>query len=108
MVVLIYEKYRSGEAGYLLLESLITLMVLMTVIILLHPLAVEWLSYRHDKKNLVEQNRLLYENSTLMIDNNLSQGRISPIYSVKVEENKISIKETGTEVTIYESHFEYE
>lgn len=104
---MIFGKYNSVEDGFLLLESLATLAILMTVILMLNPLVVDWLSSRQRAKELVEQNRLIYE-SSMEINSDQLKNLSDENYSVMIDNNKIRLKETGTGVFIYESHFEYE
>jgi hypothetical protein len=47
----------------MLLESLITLTVIASIILLSFPLMTDWLILRNNEKDLVEHNRLLYETS---------------------------------------------
>lgn len=104
---MIYEKYNSSEDGFLLIESLATLTIVMTVILMLNPLVIDWLSSRHRAKELVEENRLVYE-SSMEINKNKLEKLSNENFSIIIDENKIKLKETGTGVFIYESHFEYE
>lgn len=107
MVVLISEKYKSAEDGFLLLESLATLTIVLTVILLLNPLVIDWLSSRQTAKELVEENRLIYE-SSMGINGDYSKNVEDENYSVTNGKNKIRLKEKGTGVFIYEIYFEYE
>ena len=89
-----YEKYKKNEEGFLLLESIITLVIIMAVILFLNPLATHWLSIRQQAKDTVEKSRQFYEES-MEINN-----------SFFVEKDQIKTRKT--EVVIYESKFEYE
>lgn len=91
---MIFAKYRKDEAGYLLLESLITLMIVMVIIFSLMPLLTDWLVRHSQAKIAVEESRQLYEAS--MERNNRS---------IK---GHLTTQESELEVVIYEIHFEYE
>jgi len=58
-----FKKLQTNEKGYLLLESLITLSVILAILLLLYPLLVDWLVLRDNEKQIVEQTRVLYESS---------------------------------------------
>lgn len=105
MVVLRYKKLGPNEEGYLLLESLLTLVILMAVVTILCPLAVNWLSKHQAAKSFVEENRKLYESSAMLNTNDIKQQGAGE-YKLLIEKHRLQIKETGTEVVIYESVFE--
>ncbi len=63
MVVLKLQKLRINERGYLLLESLVTLAMIASILLLLYPLIVDWLVLREHEKEHVEDMRGLYEHS---------------------------------------------
>lgn len=100
-----YKNLARKEAGYLLVESLFTLIILMAVILLVYPLAVSWLATYREAKLLVEENRVLYEESFTLNDE-YSKHKVDEKYSVDIKKNQIRINDTGTEVVIYESIFE--
>lgn len=100
MVDLIYEKYRENEAGFLLLDSLATLIIIMVVILLMNPLMTHWLADYSKAKELVEQNRILYENTMEQNNQQLNEKGI--------EESGRSTKKKGAGISVYEVHFEYE
>lgn len=101
------KKNKSSEAGYLLLESLVTVMMLTAIIVILYPLIVDWLIYRQQAKDVVEQNRQLYE-SSMIWGSEMNRIRHSDDgkYSIEMKKNKIKLVGTEVEVVIYESHFE--
>lgn len=100
-----YKKSVLKEEGFLLLESLLTLMILMTVITVLCPLIINWLSKHQGAKSFVEETRQLYESSVLLNNKDLEHLEEQE-FSFQIDKHCIQIKETGTEVVIYESVFE--
>lgn len=100
-----YKKLVREEDGYLLLESLLTLTILMVVIFFLSPLTINWLSKYQEAKCLVEQSRQLYE-SSIILNHHQPRQQGDEEYLVEIDRNHIRIKETGIEVVIYESVFE--
>lgn len=54
---------RRNEDGYLLLENLVTLMVILTILVITYPLIVDWLIIREQAQQDVELSRVLYESS---------------------------------------------
>ena len=54
---------RRNEDGYLLLENLVTLLVILAILVLTYPLIVDWLIMREDAQQDVELSRVLYESS---------------------------------------------
>ncbi len=58
---LIFEKLNKNEEGYLLLESLVTLGIIFSIILMIIPLLVHWMMLRNEAKEQVEMNRLFYE-----------------------------------------------
>lgn len=77
----------------------------MTIILSFFPLVVDWFVLHREAAFLVEENRCLYECS-MNLKHNQSKQKKQEKYTVEVEKNGIKIKETGTEVSIYESSFE--
>ena len=57
-------KLSDSENGYLLLENLITLIVIMTLLVILYPLITNWIIIRKEAKHELEMSRVLYETST--------------------------------------------
>ena len=57
-------KLSDSENGYLLLENLITLIVIMTLLVILYPLITNWIIIRKEAKHELEMSRVLYEIST--------------------------------------------
>lgn len=100
MVVLIYGKSNTNEAGFLLLDSLATLSIVMIIILSLNPLITDWLSQRQKAKDLVEETRLIYEES---MEINSKQ-----INHFQIEDSQLTLKEKGLGVKIYDRKFEYE
>lgn len=99
-----YKKSLAKEEGYLLLESLLTITILITITIALCPLIINWLSNHQEAKSLVEENRQLYE-SSIILNNQLPHQQTNERYTIQLDKTRIQINETGTEVIIYESVF---
>lgn len=99
-----YKNLIRKEDGYLLLDSLLTLTILMAVITLLSPLTVDWLARHREAKGLVEVSRQLYEGS-IMLNSHQPKQQGAEEYTVEIDRNCIRIKETGIEVIIYDSVF---
>lgn len=99
-----YGKNNVQEDGFLLLESLITILIITTIILILHPLAIEWFSKHEQAKSLVEESRSIYEKS-MEINNYSIRNENGSIIN---QNHKFEINEKGTGVFIYESKFEYE
>lgn len=59
------ENQLQDEKGYLLIENLVTLSVILTILVILYPLIVQWLIIREEAKQSVENSRVLYESSVL-------------------------------------------
>ena len=59
------ENQLQDEKGYLLIENLITLSVILTILVILYPLIVQWLVIREEAKQSIENSRVLYESSVL-------------------------------------------
>lgn len=104
---MIFEKYRKNEAGFLLLDSLVTLTIIMVVILLLNPLMTDWLVDYSEAKELVEQNRRLYEN-TMEQNNQLFTEQLLEQSVVPAMKQPLKTKEEGVGITIYEIQFEPE
>lgn len=90
------------EEGYLLAESLLTLTVLMTIILMIFPLVVDWIGNHREAKNAVEESRVIYEDSMTLKNNQSNHLN----YSIEKDKNYIRIKQAETEVEIYEVIFE--
>lgn len=58
-----FEKNKTNQKGYLLLESLLTLFVLLGAILLLNPLLRTWFVQKNYEQHRVEENKILYEES---------------------------------------------
>lgn len=104
---MISEKCKNSENGFLLLDSLVSLTVIMTIILFLNPLITNWLSQRQKAKDLVEDSRLIYEES-MEINNQQREGYSHIRNNFQSENLQEKMKETGQGVFIYESKFEYE
>lgn len=104
---MISEKCKSSENGFLLLDSLVSLTVIMTIILFLNPLITNWLSQLQKAKDLVEDSRLIYEES-MEINNQQREGYSHIRNNFQSENLQEKMKETGQGVFIYESKFEYE
>lgn len=104
MLVLKLKKEIRAEEGYLLLENLVTLTVLMAILIMLYPLIVDWLVARDEAKSEVELSRVLYETTTNWPDY-LETGYP---FKIKSSEDSVSIQspQKVIEVKIIEAKFE--
>ncbi len=105
-----FEKYRNNEAGFLLLDSLVTLNIIMVVILLLTPLMTDWLVDYSQAKELVEQNRLLYEN-TMEQNNQPITDQLDQLIERSVTpttKQPSKTQEKGAGIAVYEIHFEPE
>lgn len=98
---------KDKEQGFLLLESLITLGMITSLVLLMYPLIVNWMSIRQDAKNKVELNRIFYEYS-MDWEPTQTFNKNDNRYTVQSKENSLKIKEgsQSIEVTIYEYEFE--
>lgn len=99
-----YKKLNPKEEGYLLMESLLTIIILMTIIMVLCPLIISWLSQHQEAKVLVEESRQLYE-SSLILNSTQTMPLADEFYTIQIDKQHMQIPETGTEVIIYESKF---
>lgn len=79
----------------------------MTIILFLNPLITNWLSQLQKAKDLVEDSRLIYEES-MEINNQQREGYSHIRNNFQSENLQEKMKETGQGVFIYESKFEYE
>lgn len=105
MVVLIFVKNKENEDGFSFIESLLTLLIVMTIITLVFPLLINWLQHHLEASKFIEENRYLYEFSLNEgIDHSSPEGNGK--YTVEVNRKSIQIKETRTGVFIYESSLE--
>lgn len=104
MAVLRYKKLSEEEDGYLLLESLLTLIILMAVSISLCPLAVSWLEKHQESKNSLEECRQLYE-SSIILNNEQAKQPEDDRNIIQSDKYGIRIKDSRAEVVIYESIF---
>jgi len=100
-----FKKLQTNEEGYLLLESLVTLSVILAILLILYPLLVDWLVLRDNEKQVVEQTRVLYESSMTWSqasdEENIENYRVtSTPTSLKVSHNN-----RNYEVEIYEVNF---
>lgn len=104
MVALKFKSLRTREEGYLLFESLLTIIILMIIATVLCPLAINWLSKHHEGKRLVEENRQLYE-ASILLNTKQSPPFEEGISTIRLDEHHLKISGTETEVIIYESVF---
>lgn len=88
---MIYVKDKLNDEGYLLLDSLLTLVILMGIVLFMFPLIVDWLAIHREASSLVEESRQVYEES-------MQEKSRQP--------NKIKSQSKEVEVIIYESTFQ--
>lgn len=96
---------KDNEAGFLLLESLMTLGMIASILLLIYPTIVNWMAIRQEAKNNVELNRVFYEQS---MDWEASTSfNQSNDYSVQSNENllRVTNQDQKIEVIIYEYEF---
>lgn len=108
VVVLKLKKDKPTENGFFLLESLLTLLILMTVLLFLNPLTIDWLLTRQEAKESLETNRRLYEQSMEMKNQSQEESRLEKKGTIIMEKSKSKVENQGEGVFIYESEFEYE
>lgn len=92
---MIYVKNKKQEDGYLLLDSLLTLGILMVIILLMYPLLINWLVAHREAGNLVEESRQMYEDSMQIKEKSFDRMESG---------EQFRLEETG--VIIYEYTFE--
>lgn len=99
-------RIKTSEEGFLLLENLVTLSIIVTILIVLYPLLVDWLVLRENEIEKVEQARTLYETSMNWPE--MKQEHLNKSYNIQSTSNSLTI--TGNKqkmgVSIYEVHFE--
>lgn len=98
----------NKESGYLLLESLITLLLVVILIFTLYPLLADWLALRQNEKDRVEQNRILYEYSYIWEGRNEGDSTREGTYEVYFDDSTLKVTGEKEEVgvTFYEAEFE--
>lgn len=98
---------KDNEAGFLLLESLVTLGMIASIILFIYPNIVNWMSIRQETKNNVELSRVFYEHS---MDWKATQplNNIRNDYDIQSNEKllRITKNDRKIEVVIYEYEFE--
>jgi hypothetical protein len=96
----------TEEKGYLLLESLVTLSMILAIILILYPLIVDWLVLRETEKENVEHARILYEASMQWPEQ--LPGRGVENYAVYVSDSSLTISKNNKTigVDIYEVKFD--
>lgn len=95
------------EAGFLLFDNLLTLMILTTVLTSLFPLAIHCISLKHNEARKVEECRRMYESSIYWsADNQLLTQIEAGGITIQFEQTSIKVLDTAFEVIIYESIFE--
>ncbi len=104
---MIYERFKKREEGFLLVDSLLTLSIIMVIILFLTPLLTNWLEQRQQAKQLVEESRLIYEESMEIINKQRDSLDFSRDYFINDEYQK-RLNGQGTGVVIHEKRFEYE
>lgn len=99
-------RIKANEEGFLLFESLVTLSIIVTILIVLYPLLVDWLVLRETEIKTVEQARTLYELSMEWPEYN--QEYISKSYKIQSTTNSLMVTGNNQKigVNIYEVHFE--
>lgn len=88
-----FEKNKTDQKGYLLLESLLTLFVLLGAILLLNPLLRTWFTQKNYEQQRVEENKILYEESfnwqphknNSLITKGFGRYEYIEIYEIKLE-----------------------
>ena len=95
---------RRNEEGYLLLENLVTLMVILTILVITYPLIVDWLILREHAQQDVELSRVLYESSV----NWPAKGQDDRGYIIKTSNNLLVVEHNhrSMEVEIHAVKFE--
>lgn len=96
----------NDESGYLLMESLVTLSMILAILLIVYPLITDWLLLREAEKEKVEIARIFYEESIQWSKSlTTSEGKN---YTVQVTDSnlKISKQNQTIGVDIYEVEFE--
>lgn len=98
---------KDNEAGFLLLESLVTLGMIASIILFIYPNIVNWMSIRQETKNNVELSRVFYEHS-MDWKTTQSLNNIKNDYDIQSNEKllRITKNDRKIEVVIYEYEFE--
>lgn len=107
MVVLRLIKSKiNEEKGYLLLESLVTLSVIVTILLVLYPLIVDWLVLRETEKAEVEHARIFYE-ASMQWPEELPNSN-GKDYSIQMTDSNLTISKNNKKigVDIYEVEFD--
>lgn len=99
-----YEKFKLKEEGFFLLESLVTLSILMFLILSISPLMLDWLTLHQEAKESLEANRLIYEKS--MEIKNSARTSLIPEEKMLISNHRIEIREKERSVWIYEIRFD--
>lgn len=96
----------TDEKGYLLLESIVTLSLIVTLLLILYPLIVDWLVLREAEKEKVEHTRVLYE-ASMQWPENLPKIQEQE-YSVRMTDSSLEILNNNKKygVDIYEVEFD--
>ncbi len=97
------ENQLQDEKGYLLIENLVTLSVILTILVILYPLIVQWLVIREEAKQSVENSRVLYESSVLWP----AELQEREGYTIESTDHSIFVKydDVRVGVDIYAVHF---
>lgn len=104
---MILKKLGNDEDGYLLLESIVTLSIIVTLLLSLYPLIVDWLVLRDTERDRVDQTRILYEESIEW--RNIKSSSNYDGYDIQTHPNGLKIKKKTQTigVEVYEVKFKY-
>lgn len=93
------------EEGYLLLESIVTLTIITTILIVIYPLMIEWLVLEKSRAIEVELARAVYQESFEWPDNKITNLNK---FNWSIDKNRLSANDNNQqiEVVIYEVYFE--
>lgn len=90
----------KNQAGFILLESLISLSLLTFVLLFSIPMTVKLISYLETQRIQVEMDRTLYDTSKFW-----SQKEKTSI-SINTYDNDFEVKETENAISVKENHSE--
>lgn len=102
-----FEKDNNNEDGYLLLESLTTLGVIVAVILVILPIILNWMVLRNDAKNEVEISRVFYEYSFDWDTKDSKNESYNNQFQIQSDDEtlRVSTKEEVIEVKIHGYEF---
>lgn len=101
-----YEKSKSQEEGFFLLESLVTLSILMLIILSVSPLIMDWLTLHQEAKESLEDSRLIYERSMEL--KNSIRTSLNQENQMMMSDHSIEIRGNKRGVSIDEIKFNQE